>query len=282
MSTLGLLNPGAMGAAIGAQLVSANHTVLWWPEGRGPSTTQRAQRAGLTATTNQDDWRSVDFIVSICPPDAAQSVAQFVLDLDYHGIFVEANAISPMRSTALAERMKAAGMRCLDSSVIGGPVWPGQGIAVSTIACSGQHAEDFTSLFASSGFDARVISDQIGDASSLKMVFAALTKGTTALIAEIINVAEQLGVRPELERLWGEKATTNRHQQIITNAAKAWRFAGEMEEISQTFSAIGAEGGFHQGAAQVFRRLRAHKDWTNPPDIASILASLAEHTEPHP
>jgi len=275
MSRVGLLNPGAMGASIGAQLVATNHEVLWWPQGRGEATSKRAEQAGLRASTVREDWQSADYIVSICPPDAAESVTQFVLDLEYRGTFVEANAISPMRSIALAHRLHAAGIRCLDASVIGGPVWPGQGPSISTIACAGHGAEAFASLFASSGFDARVVSDQVGDASSLKMVFAALTKGSTALIAEILHVAEQLGVRSELETLWGEKATATRHQQVITNAAKAWRFAGEMDEISETFTQAGAQGGFHQSAAHVFRRLQAHKDWTEAPDIAMLLESLA-------
>jgi 3-hydroxyisobutyrate dehydrogenase-like beta-hydroxyacid dehydrogenase len=264
-----------MGASIGAQLVATNHEVLWWPPGRGQATSKRAGQAGLRASTVREDWQSADYIVSICPPDAAESVTQFVLDLEYRGTFVEANAISPMRSIALAHRLHAAGIRCLDASVIGGPVWPGQGPSISTIACAGHGAEAFASLFASSGFDARVVSDQVGDASSLKMVFAALTKGSTALIAEILHVAEQLGVRSELETLWGEKATATRHQQVITNAAKAWRFAGEMDEISETFAQVGAQSGFHQSAAHVFRRLQAHKDWTEAPDIAMLLESLA-------
>jgi len=275
MSRVGLLNPGAMGASIGAQLVATNHEVLWWPQGRGEATSKRAEQAGLRASTVREDWQSADYIVSICPPDAAESVTQFVLDLEYRGTFVEANAISPMRSIALAHRLHAAGIRCLDASVIGGPVWPGQGPSISTIACAGHGAEAFASLFASSGFDARVVSDQVGDASSLKMVFAALTKGSTALIAEILHVAEQLGVRSELETLWGEKAGATRNQKVTNNAAKAWRFAGEMDEISETFTQAGAQGGFHQSAAHVFRRLQAHKDWTEAPDIAMLLESLA-------
>ena len=130
----------------------------------------------------------------------------------------------------------------IDGSVIG--VLSGQVRALSSvIACSGKGADAFAALFEETGFEGRVVSTELGDASSLKMVFAALTKGSIALIAEILNVAEQLGVRSELEKLWGDQATQQRHNQVSTNAAKAWRFAGEMREISQTFSEVGAASG---------------------------------------
>ena len=106
------------------------------------------------------------------------------------------------------------------------------------------------------------------------MVFAALTKGSIALIAEILNVAEQLGVRSELEKLWGDQATQQRHNQVSTNAAKAWRFGGD-EEISRTFSEVGAALGFHEAAAQVFDRLEDHKDWTERPSLEALLTSLS-------
>ena len=37
-------------------------------------------------------------------------------------------------------------------------------------------------------------------------------------------------------------------------AAKGWRWAGEMEEISASMTADGLPGGFHEAAAEVFRR----------------------------
>jgi hypothetical protein len=37
-------------------------------------------------------------------------------------------------------------------------------------------------------------------------------------------------------------------------AAKGWRWVGEMEEIAASMTADGLPGGFHQAAAEVFRR----------------------------
>ena len=275
MSRIGLLHPGAMGASIGAQLTSKTHTVLWWPEGRSERSAKRAEQAGLTPSSQIDDWLTTDYIISICPPAAAESIAQSVIDWGYQGTLIEANAISPMRLRDIAKKLEASGVQVIDGSVIGGPVWPGDGALSSVIACSGKGADAFVALFEETGFEGRVVSTELGDASSLKMVFAALTKGSVALIAEILNVAEQLGVRPDLERLWGDRATQQRHNQVSTNAAKAWRFAGEMREISRTFSEVGAAPGFHEAAAQVFERLEDHKDWTERPRLDTLLTSLS-------
>ena len=275
MSRIGLLHPGAMGASIGAQLTSKTHTVLWWPEGRSGRSAKRAEQAGLTPSSQIDDWLTADYVISICPPDAAESVAQSVIDWDYQGTFVEANAISPMRLRDIAKKLEASGVQVIDGSVIGGPVWPGEDALSSVLACSGKGADAFAALFEETGFEGRVVSTELGDASSLKMVFAALTKGSIALIAEILNVAEQLGVRSELEELWGDQATQQRHSQVSTSAAKAWRFAGEMREISQTFSEVDAAPGFHEAAAQVFERLKSHKDWAERPSLAALLTSLS-------
>ena len=117
MSRIGLLHPGAMGASIGAQLTSKTHTVLWWPEERSERSAKRAEQAGLTPSSQIDDWLTADYVISICPPDAAESVAQSVIDWGYQGTFVEANAISPMRLRDIAKKLEASGVQVIDGSV---------------------------------------------------------------------------------------------------------------------------------------------------------------------
>ena len=53
--------------------------------------------------------------------------------------------------------------------------------------------------------EAVVIGEEIGKASALKMVFAAQTKGFTALLSAIQGAAEQLGVRADLDREWARR-----------------------------------------------------------------------------
>ena len=101
------------------------------------------------------------------------------------------------------------------------------------------------------------------------MCFAAYTKGTTALLCAILATAEHLGVREALEQQWTHDDTnfaaeTNKRVRQVT--AKAWRFAGEMEEIAATFRHAGLPGDFHAGAADVYRRLAQFKDAATTPE----------------
>ncbi len=70
------------------------------------------------------------------------------------------------------------------------------------------------------------------------MCYAAYTKGTTALLTAILALAETSGVRTELSAQWerdepGFSEQAERRARRVT--AKAWRFAGEMDEIASTF-----------------------------------------------
>ncbi|HIL82563.1 MAG TPA: DUF1932 domain-containing protein, partial [Pseudomonadales bacterium] len=118
-----------------------------------------------------------------------------------------------------------------------------------------------------------IIPGEIGAASAMKMVFAAYTKGTTALLAAILGVAEKEGVRNVLESQWGQTFTEQTHQRVVANSAKAWRFEGEMREIAATFENAGLPGGFHATAAVVFERLAQFKD-EPAADIVELLKAL--------
>ena len=109
------------------------------------------------------------------------------------------------------------------------------------------------------------------------MCYAANTKGTVALLAAILATAESLGVREALFDRWrGEDAALPEQvvKRIQFNSPKAWRFVGEMGEISRTFSAAGAPGDFHAGAADIYERLAQFKDVKAAPTLEEILTAL--------
>jgi hypothetical protein len=127
-----------------------------------------------------------------------------------------------------------------------------------------------------------VIGETIGKASALKMCYAAWTKGSTALLCAILATADTLGVWEELERQW-ERDWPGFAEQTVDRArrvtAKAWRFAGEMEEISATFADASLPGGFHAAAADLYRRIAHLKDAPSIPLLEEVLAALARTGE---
>ena len=118
-------------------------------------------------------------------------------------------------------------------------------------------------------------------ASALKMCFAAYTKGTTALLAAILATAESLGVREALFEQWnrdGSDFAGQTTQRVRRVTAKAWRFAGEMEEIATTFREAGMSGDFHAAAADIYRRLASFKGATTTPSLEDVLDALLTET----
>jgi hypothetical protein len=115
------------------------------------------------------------------------------------------------------------------------------------------------------------------------MCYAAYSKGTTALLCAILAAADQLSVREELEGQWslsGSNFAAQAGDRVRRVTAKAWRFAGEMDEISATFAAAGMPGGFHEAAGEMYRRIAHFKGVPAPPPLDEVLAALAGDSAP--
>ncbi len=272
MTTIGLINPGAMGASVGAAAAGNGHTVIWAGFERSGATHKRAANAGLEDCGKLEDLvAAADVILSVCPPASAEYVAADVAANGFSGLYLDGNAIAPNRARAIGEVITARGATYVDGGIIGGPAW--QRSAGTTLHLAGEHAEVIAAIFRDSPLLTNIVSDQIGAASALKMVFAAYTKGSTALLSAILGVAEKEGVRADLEKQWGETFTAQTHQRVTSNTAKAWRFVGEMEEIAATFAGASLSDGFHLAAADTFNRLARFKDQETP-TIDEVLAAL--------
>lgn len=273
---IGILHPGQMGISIAASAQNSGHEVVWVSTGRSAQTVERAEKLGLTDAGSLEKLCQLSVVIlSVCPPHAAEAVANQVASLGFNGLYLDANAIAPERVKRIGQRVAAAGASFVDGGIIGGPAWqPGQ----TWLYLSGDAAHDVAACFSDGPLETCVIGEKIGNASALKMCFAAYTKGTTALLGAILATAERLGVRPELERQWsrdGSDFAARTTQRVRGVTAKAWRFAGEMEEIAATFAAAGLPGEFHLAAAELYRRIAHFKDAPVTPELEAVLAALS-------
>jgi 3-hydroxyisobutyrate dehydrogenase-like beta-hydroxyacid dehydrogenase len=243
---VGLLHPGEMGAAIGGILVERGHVVLWRPEGRSEQTARRAAAAGLSAAENFQD---ADVILSVCPPHAALEVARSLPDTA--PLVIDANAVSPDTARRLGELL---GDRYVDGGIVGPPP---RRDGTTRLYLSGERAREASRLFEQTRLEPVVLGGSPVAASSLKMAYAAWTKGSAALLLAALGSAQANGVEdalraewsrslPDLEARWQHAADAA--------AAKGWRWVGEMNEIAATFAAAGLPSGFHEAAAEMFDR----------------------------
>lgn len=272
---VGVLHPGDMGISVAASAKRAGCQVYWASEGRSQETRKRAEKHTLEdAHTLAELCGRCSVLVSVCPPHAAEAVAEGVLAHGFKGLYVDANAISPQRVVRIGEAMAERGVAFVDGGIIGGPAWkPG----TTWLYLSGKEAERVADCFSAGPLGTVVIGERTGKASALKMCYAAYTKGTTALLAAILGAAERWRVRQELENQWsrdGSDFAEQTKQRVRGSTTKAWRFVGEMEEIAATFKEAGMPSGFHTGAADIYRRMAHFKGLTSPPSVEGVLADL--------
>jgi 3-hydroxyisobutyrate dehydrogenase-like beta-hydroxyacid dehydrogenase len=243
---VGLLHPGEMGAAVGALLVERGHEVLWLPRGHSAATARRARDAGLQATEHFDD---VQVILSICPPHAALDVARSLAGS--RALVIDANAVSPATARAIGAVL---GENWADGGIVGRPP---RSAGTTRLYLSGPKAEDAAELFAGTPLEAIVLSGSPVAASALKMAYAAWTKGTAALLLAIRATARASGTEEALLAEWVRSQpdlVVRSQNAAISAATKGWRWVGEMDEIAATFAEIGLPAGFHEAAADIFRR----------------------------
>ncbi len=197
-------------------------------------------------------------ILSVCPPHAVLEVARSVGG--FGGIYVDANAVSPATSREVAGAVAAGGAEYVDGGIIGAPPRsPGD----SRLYLSGPQAGRIAELFAGTALDAQVIGEEIGQASAVKMAYAAWTKGTAALILAIRALARAEDVEQALLAEWqkSQPALTARpHAAARSAMEKGWRWVAEMEEIAATMAAAGLPPGFHQAARRHLHPRPARND----------------------
>jgi 3-hydroxyisobutyrate dehydrogenase-like beta-hydroxyacid dehydrogenase len=252
MSVVGLLHPGAMGAALGVQLGAAGCEVRWASDGRSPATTERAEAAGLHDVGTLDALAESQVILSVCPPHAAEDVAKAVAARGFTGTFVDGNAVAPATARRIGELASPA--RFVDGGIVGPP--PSRA-GTTRLHLSGAGADEVAALFAGTTVEARVHPGGAGAASAIKVCFAAWTKGTAALLLAIRDLATAEGVEDGLLAEWATSLPdlAARSDAARGTAAKAWRFVGEMEESAAAFAAAGLPCGFSQAAAEVYTAL---------------------------
>lgn len=273
--TVGLLHPGRMGAAIAAQITINGHTVLWCPDGRSTATLRRAEDAGLRPASFGELVSNSDVILSICPPTVAEEIATTVAGLEYRGIYVEANAISPARMHRIAHRFTGAGTVVIDGSIFGSPPG-GQSAARLYLAGAPTASRQVADLFTGSLVEPVMLGEQSGQASALKMTFACFQRTSRAAAALAHALADDHGVTDallvEAERM-PRDILANRDF-LPSVAARAWRWAPEMHEVADTLRAQYLPPDLALATAEIMRHWADTTTADQPPDLASILRQL--------
>ncbi|MBI4301871.1 MAG: DUF1932 domain-containing protein [Chloroflexi bacterium] len=288
LPNVGIISPGDMGSAIGRVLRGHDLKILTCLDGRSELTRLRAQEVGFSEVPSCDELvTEADLLLSVVVPAEAASVAKLVAgSLRRTGticVYVDCNAISPQTVTENARVITEAGSPFIDAGIIGPPP---SDRGNTRFYCSGPDCSALETL-GEFGLDIRLVGPLVGQASGLKMVYAASTKGTTALWTELLVASKVLGLNEALTHEFSlSRADISQRlmEGIPSMPRRSRRWVGEMEEIAATFEGLGLTPLMLQGAAAVFRLVGETNlgDQTSrqaDPSLDVVLNTLTKHLQ---
>lgn len=258
--TVAVIAPGNMGAAVAKCLTEQNVTVLTSLAGRSAASAKRAQDAGMQPVEDHQ-LAEADFVLSIVPPGEALALAQRLAPIltaaNNKPVYVDCNAVSPATLLAIAEAVAPTGCAFVDAGIIGPP--PAPGSTNTKFYASGSAAQSFATLN-DHGLIVRVLDGPLTAASALKMSYAGITKGFTALGAAMMLAAMRGGSAEALKAEMAESipdlsAFLTRNTPRMYS--KAYRWVAELDEIASFVGKDYPEHEMFAAAARLYERIAA-------------------------
>tara|TARA_A100001037_G_scaffold104078_1_gene94684 strand:+ start:1396 stop:2232 length:837 start_codon:yes stop_codon:yes gene_type:complete len=255
---IGLIGLGEMGAEIGRYLVMNDLEVISVYEGRSEISKKRASKYKIRDAGSIEQFCKIsDLVISIIPPDKAVETANLYTSYKNKDgqIYCDLNAISTITAKKIKILLDEKKIDYVDGAIMGGP--PTENYS-PRIYLSGKLSEKLNFLNGK-GIELMVLKGSDFKASATKMVYASITKGSKALVAGALIAAKKNNVYDELmeELKYSEEYfSLVAKNQVPSIKHKAYRWVGEMNEISLTYKESGLTGGFHSEAENVYELIK--------------------------
>jgi L-threonate 2-dehydrogenase len=270
-----ILAQGGMGAGIARRLTENGVEVRTSLAGRSAASASRAAEAGMVDATDAQ-LAEADFFLSIVPPgDALDLVRRLTPALTASNrkpVYVDCNAVNTATAARVSDAVGATGAPFVDGGIIGGP--PRSGDAGPRLYVAGPNAARVAAL-REFGLDIRVLDGPADAASALKMSYAGITKGFTALASVMLLASVRGGTSKELhaELADSQKALLGWLEGSIPRMYdKAYRWVAEMEEISGFVSSQPSDAAVHAAFARFYERIAA--DQAGPKEETGALTAF--------
>lgn len=276
---IGLIGLGEMGSEIGRYLVMNDLEVISVYEGRSEISKKRASKYKIRDAGSIEQFCKIsDLVISIIPPDKAVETANLYTSYKNKDgqIYCDLNAISTITAKKIKLLLDEKKIDYVDGAIMGGP--PTENYS-PRIYLSGKLSEKLNFLNGK-GIELMVLKGSDFKASATKMVYASITKGSKALVAGALIAAKKNNVYDELmeELKYSEEYfSLVAKNQIPSIKHKAYRWVGEMNEISLTYKESGLTGGFHSEAENVYELIKNLPD--GKLEIDEIINQIADKME---
>jgi 3-hydroxyisobutyrate dehydrogenase-like beta-hydroxyacid dehydrogenase len=273
-ATVAVIAMGEMGSAVGRRLRERGANVITSLAGRSAASAARAAQAGVGPVASDAELMQADFVLSIVPPGEALALAERLAPELAKAVrkpaYVDCNAVSPQTAERIGAALAASGCTYVDAGIIGPPP---STTARTIFYASGAGAKEFERLSAY-GLTVRVLDDPIGAASAVKMSYAGITKGLTAIGAAMVLGASRGGTAAVLRQ---ELAESQPHllpwlkSYVGRMPPKAYRWVAEMEEIAAFLDGDPPAQDIYRGIARLYERLaEAHAKDPAGGDLAEL------------
>ena len=261
--TVAIVAAGAMGSGVARRLSDNGVAVLTSLAGRSDASAARAKAAGMRAV---DDAQLIeaDVFLSIVPPGRSRALAErfapHFAAANRKPVFVDCNAVSPATMRGNAEVIAATGAAFVAGAIIGPPPKPGS--ANTKLYVSGPAAHEVVRLN-DHGLIVRALEGPLTAASALKMSYAGITKGLTALAAGMMLAATREGSAAALEAELAESQPALVawfDRMVPAMYGKAYRWVAELDEIGAFVGEEFPEHAMLTAAARFYERMAEDND----------------------
>jgi 3-hydroxyisobutyrate dehydrogenase-like beta-hydroxyacid dehydrogenase len=257
-ATIAVIAVGEMGSAVGRRLRERGATVVTSLAGRSAASAARAAAAGIVPVASDRELAEADAVLSIVPPAEALPLAERLKPelarAARKPLYVDCNAVSPQTAERIGAALAGTGCRYVDAGIIGPPP---SATARTIFYASGDGAREFERLSAY-GLVIRVIDGPIGAASAVKMSYAGITKGLTAIGAAMMLGASRGGTAETLRQELAESQPQLLpwlRSYVSRMPPKAYRWVAEMEEIAAFLDGDRPAQDIYRGIARLYERL---------------------------
>ncbi len=237
--------------------------------------------AGIIDSLTSDEAVSSSLVIlSLVTADQALSAAEEAARSIRDGAFyLDGNSVAPQTKAAAAQMIERAGAHYVDMAIMAPVVASGLSVP---ILVSGALALQAQAALRNLGFDrVDVAGNEVGRASSIKMIRSVIVKGIEALTAECVTAAERAGVLAEVlasldassaPATWAERADYNLDRMMVHGL----RRAAEMEEVVKTLDALGTGAAMTRGTVERQRAIGSLGTGRPPTGLEAKLSALAD------
>ena len=231
---------------------------------------------GMTACTSieaalKDSRQAISVVTADQALAAAQNAAPY---LSANSLYFDMNSVAPQTKCDAADVIAKAGGRYVDVAIMS-PVFPAR--LTAPLLVSGPHAEDGKAALLALGFtNVRIVGDDIGRASTIKMLRSVMYKGVEALTAECLIACEKAGVTDEVLASFGDNWSEEADYRLDRMLVHGLRRSAEMDESSKTLIALGVSPMLTEGTVGWQRSIGELEISTVPKGLKAKLTAILE------